>query len=530
MGDVTLQESPMHDVLLNLLRGREIDDAKALLDKADPEEIARLVSGLPSSERQLALQLLEHETAVAVFEQLGPEAAPPPPAEQPPPTDPGTIHVLLAERQFGMLRGMLVGTNPVDVAHLIELLRSDEAVVVFRLLPKSLAVDVFEHMEGERRQGLLLSFTDERARELVGGMSPDDRTRLLDEVPAGVAHRLIQLLSPGERRATLALLGYPESSAGRLMTPDFVDLRATMTAAQALERLRRLAVDKETIYYAYVTDASRKLVGAVSLKDLVLTEPEVHIHDIMEANPKAVTTHTDQEEVARVISDYDLLAVPVVDGEDRLVGIVTHDDVLDIIEAEATEDIYRYGAVPVAERSYFRTNLFSRARRRGVWLLALLVVNTVTGAVIAGQEELLARVAILAAFIPLLIGTGGNIGAQSSTVVVRGLATGEAASRRIALTIGGEAGVGILLGAGLGVMAFGWAFLLGGGELRVAVIVSTTLVGIAAMATVVGGGLPFLFRALRVDPAIASAPLITTVMDIFGVLAYFLIASALLNA
>jgi magnesium transporter len=221
--------------------------------------------------------------------------------------------------------------------------------------------------------------------------------------------------------------------------------------------------------------------------------------------------------------------VPIVDGEGRLVGIVTHDDILDIVEEEATEDIYRYGAVPMAERAYFNVNAFIRARRRAPWLFFLIVVGFITGTVIAAQEELLAEVVILAAFIPLLIDTGGNIGAQSSTVVVRGLATGEISPQRAALTLGGESLVGVMLAAMLGLLTFGLGIVLSGGNLQVGIVVGSTLAAIATVAALVGGGLPFLFRLVRVDPAVASAPLVTTVMDIFGVVAYFLIANALLQ-
>lgn len=249
----------------------------------------------------------------------------------------------------------------------------------------------------------------------------------------------------------------------------------------------------------------------------------------MTASPKSVSTHTDQEDVARLLRDYDLLAVPVVDREERLVGIVTWDDVVDIMEEEATEDIYRYGAIPMAERSYFSTSIFTKSRRRMVWLLVLILVNTLTGVLIAGQEELLREVAILAAFIPLLMGTGGNIGAQSSTLIIRGLAVGEISGGQAAVTLLKEASVGVFLGIALGALTFLWALVLGKGDPQVALVVGTSLATIALMAAGLGGGLPFLFRLLKVDPALASAPLITTMLDIFGVGVYFLIANILLR-
>ncbi|MEX2598955.1 MAG: magnesium transporter [Dehalococcoidia bacterium] len=521
----------LENALLVFLKERDIERAKELLGHATPEEIAAAAEALPAGDRQLLLQILDSDTAVAVFESLGAEArdAVGTSMEDPVVPDAGAVALLLSERQFETLRAMLLDRNPVDVARLLENLPPEQAVVTFRLLPKTIAVDVFEHMEGHHQERLLQSFTDDRARDLVRNMSPDDRTRLLEEVPAKVTHRLVQLLSPSERRATLTLLGYPESSAGRIMTPDFVDLRADMTVSQALERVRRLGMNKETIFYMYVTDSSRRLLGAVSLKDLVLASPETVVRNLMTPTPKAVATHTDQEEVAKILRDYDLLAVPVVDTEERLVGIVTHDDILDVIQEEATEDIYRYGAVPMTERAYFAANPFIRAWRRAPWLLFLLGVGFVTGTIIAGQEALLTQVAILAAFVPLLIGTGGNIGAQSSTVVIRGLATGEVTPRRALLTLGGEGVVGLMLAAWLGLLTVGLALVLTGGDARVAIVVGGTLGAIATVAAMVGGGLPFLFRLVRVDPAVASAPLVTTVMDVFGVVAYFLIANALLR-
>jgi magnesium transporter len=440
-----------------------------------------------------------------------------------------TVVELLERRDFATLRRSIIGMRPVEVAQLLEALPPEDEPVVFRLLPKGMGVDVFEQMESDQQRRLLESFTTEGAREIIEEMSPDDRAALMDEVPAMVARRLLQLLSPGERKVTMTLLGYDEGTAGRVMTPDFVDLRRDMTAAEALMRIRRQSLDRETVYESYVIDDERHLLGTVSLKDLVLASPDVKVGNLMHPNPKAVYTHTDQEEAAQVLRDYDLLAVPVIDHEERLVGIITWDDVVDIMEREATEDIYHYGAVSVAtERWYFTTNIFNVVRRRIVWLFLLILVNTVTGSVIAGQSDLLEEVVILAAFVPLLIGTGGNVGAQSSTVIIRGLATGEISSGRAVFIVLREVGVGSLLGISLGLVVFGWAFLLGR-DLPVSIVVSLTMISIAIMAALTGAALPFLFRQLKLDPAMVSAPFITTIMDIFGVALYFLVAHLLLR-
>ena len=450
-------------------------------------------------------------------------------AEKPSPEalDENTFKELLESKQYRALRGRLSNSEPTHVADLLASIPADEAVIAFRLLPKSLAISVFDYMDGAFQNQLLEAFSDQAARSFLEAMPPDDRTELLDEVPAKVARRLLQILSPDQRRVTMQLLGYEEETAGREMTPLFVDLHGDMTVAQALERIRRLAINRETVYVCYVMDRRRHLIGTVSLRELVVADPDASVTNIMRPDPVFVSTHTDREEVARELREHNLLAIPVVDAEERLVGIITYDDVVDIVEQEATEDIYRFGAVPGTERGYFASRILSVVRRRGVWLLLLIVVNTITGSIIAGQERLLGEILILAAFIPLLIGTGGNVGAQSATVVIRGLATGEVKPRRALAVVLREAGIGAILGVVLGAVALGWAYMLGG-NLKVAIVVCTTLVAISVMATLVGGALPFIFRLFKVDPALVSAPFITTIMDIFGVALYFGIAHMIL--
>jgi len=440
-----------------------------------------------------------------------------------------TFKELLENKQYRALRERLADSEPTHIADLLTSIPTDEAVIAFRLLPKSLAISVFDDMDGAFQNQLLEAFSDQTARNFLEAMPPDDRTELLDEVPAKVARRLLQILSPDQRRVTLQLLGYEEETAGREMTPLFVDLHSDMTVAQALERVRQLAINRETVYECYVMDRRRYLIGTVSLKDLVIADPDAKVSDIMKPDPPFVSTHTDREEVARELREHNLLAIPVVDAEQRLVGTITHDDVADIIEREATEDIYRFGAVSGTERGYFASRIFDVVRRRGVWLLLLIVVNTITFTIIARHEALLTgELLILAAFIPLLIGTGGNVGAQSATVVIRGLATGEVKPRRALAVVLREAGIGALLGIVLGAVALGWAYMFGG-NLKVAAVVSTTLVAISVMATLAGGALPFIFRLLKIDPALVSAPFITTIMDIFGVAVYFGVAQMILR-
>jgi magnesium transporter len=440
-----------------------------------------------------------------------------------------TFKELLENKQYRALRERLANSESTHIADLLAGIPKDKAVIAFRLLPKSLAISVFDDMDGAFQNQLLEAFSDQAARDFLEAMPPDDRIELLDEVPAKVARRLLQILSPDQRRVTLQLLGYEEETAGREMTPLFVDLHSDMTVAQALERVRQLAITRETVYECYVMDRRRYLIGIVSLKDLVIADPDAKVNDIMKPDPPFVFTHTDREEVARELREHDLLAIPVVDAEQRLVGTITYDDVADIMEREATEDIYRFGAVPGTERGYFASRIFSVVRRRTPWLFLLIAVSMVIAPIIFEQEDLLTgELLILTAFIPLVIATGGNVGAQSATVVIRGLATGEVNPRRALAIVLREVGIGAIMGVALGTVALGLVYAFGR-NLEVASVVGTTLVGISVMATLVGGALPFIFRLLKIDPALVSAPLLTTVMDIFGVALYFGIARMVLG-
>jgi magnesium transporter len=439
-----------------------------------------------------------------------------------------TFKELLESKQYRALRERLADSEPTHIAELMASIQIDEAVIAFRLLPKGLAISVFDDMDGAFQNQLLEAFSDQAARNFLEAMPPDDRIELLDEVPAKVARRLLQILSPDQRRVTMQLLGYDEETAGREMTPLFVDLHSYMTVTQALERVRQLAINRETVYVCYVMDRRRYLIGTVSLKDLVIADPNSKVSDIMKPDPPFVSTHTDREEVARELREHNLLAIPVVDAEQRLVGTITYDDVADIMEREATEDIYRFGAVPGTERGYFASRIFSVVRRRTPWLFLLIAVSLVIAPIIFAQEELLAGAWILTGFIPLVIATGGNVGAQSATVVIRGLATGEVNPRRAVAVVLREVGIGAIMGIALGTVALGLVYA-SGRNLEASIVVSMTLVGISVMATLVGGALPFIFRLLKIDPALVSAPFLTTVLDIFGVALYFGIARLVLG-
>lgn len=439
------------------------------------------------------------------------------------------LQMLLEAADLQAAKAILVPVQPADIAEAIEGLPEAMHALAFRLLSKDEAIEVYEYLDYSVQERLIEELKSQEVRDIVDQMSSDDRARLFDELPAKVVNRLLEQLSPTERQATALLLGYEPNTAGRIMTLEFISLKENITVSQALERIRRLANASEIIYYLYVTDNERRLTGIVSLRDLVTSQPEQIIGEIMTRDVIFVRTDTDQEEVARVIKRYDFLAVPVVDKQQLLVGIVTVDDVIDILEEETTKDIYALGGgVQSSGDNYFQMNLLEVARKRVVWLFVLLITNTVTGTIIKSQEDILTRVVTLTAFIPLLTGTGGNVGAQSSTVVIRGMNTEEIRSLGPLQVIGREAIAGLLLGGMLGIIATIWAYFLQG-RIEVAIAVGSSLIAISLLASVSGSALPFLFRLLRLDPALMSAPFITTAVDVLGVLIYFNLARIILK-
>ncbi|MDA0718492.1 MAG: magnesium transporter [Cyanobacteria bacterium] len=439
------------------------------------------------------------------------------------------LESLLEAGNYDGAKLLLGPVQEVDAAEAIGSLPRTLQALAFRLLPKDEAIEVYEYLDSAVQQTLLERLRSGEVLELVEEMSPDDRVRLFDELPAKLVRRMLAELSPAERRVTAQLLGYEAETAGRLMTTEFVDLKEFHSAAQALEIVRRRSRDTETIYSLYVTDGSRHLTGILSLRDLVTADPDERIGDVMTRDVVSVGTDTDQEEVARAIQRYDFLAVPVVDREQRLVGIVTVDDVIDVIEQEATRDLYAAGAVQAGdEDDYFQSNLFTVARRRVVWLLVLLVANSGTSAVIASQELVLKQVVVLAAFIPLLIGTGGNVGAQSSTVVIRGLSTQRIQAMGAWRAIWREAVAGALLGLLMVLAVVPWAAYVAGSWL-VAMAAGLSLLAITTLAATAGAALPLLFDRLGLDPALMSAPFIATATDVAGVFIYLQTASWLLQ-
>lgn len=439
------------------------------------------------------------------------------------------LQMLLEAGNLQAAKSILAPVQAADIAEAIEGLPEAMHALVFRLLPKTEAIEVYEYLDYTVQEHLITELRSQDVRDIVDKMSPDDRARLFDELPAKVVNRLLAELSPAEREATAQLLGYEANTAGRIMTPKLIYLKENFTVSQAIDRIRSLADHSEMIYYLYVTDNARRLTGIVSLRELVVCQLEQTIGEIMTREVVFVYTDTDQEEVAKLIQRYDFLAVPVVDKEQRLVGIVTVDDVIDILQQEITEDIYTLGGgVQSDGENYFQMSLLEVARKRVVWLFVLLIANTVTGTIIKSQEDILKQVVILTAFIPLLTGTGGNVGAQSSTVVIRGMSTDDMKSLGGWEVVGREAIAGAFLGIMLGSIATVWAYFLQG-RAEVAFTVGISLVAIAVIASVSGSALPFLFRSLRLDPALMSAPFITTAVDVLGVLIYFYLARVILG-
>ncbi|MGG6298267.1 magnesium transporter [Leptolyngbya sp. AN02str] len=433
------------------------------------------------------------------------------------------LKMLLTQGNYEGAKILLHPVQSADVAEVIAELPEAMQAIAFRLLPKDRAISVYEYLNTDVQEGLLAEFQQQEFIDIVNHMSPDDRARLFDELPARVVSRMLDRLSPSEREATALLLGYKPNTAGRIMTPEIMAMTEDLTVAEAFARIRRQANLVETIYELYVTDRAGQLTGVFSLRSLVTSALDKKIGDIMTTDVISVHTDTDQEEVAKIIQRYDFLTLPVVDNDNQLVGVITVDDILDVVEAETTEDIYTLGAVESKGDDYFQSNLFQRARKRVIWLLVLLITNTGTTAIMQGGRETLEQVVALTFFVPLLIGTGGNVGAQSSTVVIRGLNTEDLSMKKALGTIQREGIAGTLLGLMLGVIVLFWAFFLQR-DWGVAITVGISLVGISILAAVAGSALPFLCKQLNRDPALMSAPFITTMVDMLGVLLYLNVA------
>ena len=443
---------------------------------------------------------------------------------------------MLEEKKYLTLRDLLITMNPSDIAGLFEEVEDEKIPLMFRLLPKELAAETFVEMDTDAQELLIRSFSDNELKEIVDELYVDDAAALVEEMPANVVKRILKQADPEMRQSINQILRYPENSAGSMMTTEYVTLRPEMTVEEAILRIRRQGVDKETIYTCYVTQG-RKLIGLVTVKDLLLAElDDMPVQDIMITNLISVTTHTDQEEVVRMFSKYNFLALPVVDGENRLVGIVTFDDAMDVMEDEATEDIEIMGGMLPSEKTYLRSSVFDLFKNRIPWLMLLMVSATFTGLIINAFEGALAAQVALTAFIPMLMGTGGNSGSQSSVTVIRALSLDELEFSDIWRVVWKELRTSILCGIALAVVCFGKIWLvdrmLMGNEditLMIDLVVCLALAATVVFAKVVGGTLPLVAKALKMDPAVMASPFITTIVDAVSLLLYFVFASTLLG-
>ena len=447
---------------------------------------------------------------------------------------------MLEDKKYATLRDILVTMNPSDVAGLFIDLEDKQIPLMFRLLPKELAAETFVEMEPEAQELLIRGFSDNELKEVLDELYVDDAADIVEEMPANVVKRILKAADPEMRHSINQILRYPENSAGSIMTTEYVSLRPHMTVEEAILRIRRQGIDKETIYTCYVLEKDRTLMGLVTVKDLLLADDdEMEIQQIMQQNMAdliCVNTRTDQEEVAQMFSKYNFLALPVVDGEARMVGIVTFDDAMDVMEEEATEDMELMGGMTPSEKPYLRSSAFELFQNRIPWLMLMMVSATFTGLIMTAFEDALAAQIALSAFIPMLMGTGGNSGSQSSVTVIRGLSLGELDFSDIGIILWKEIRTAVMCGVALAVVCFAkiWFVdhLLMGNEnitLMVDLVVCCALCVTVMMAKIVGCLLPMAAKAIHLDPAVMASPFISTIVDALSLLVYFLFAKTLLH-
>ncbi len=447
-----------------------------------------------------------------------------------------TLTALLNEKKYISLRDILITMNPSDIAAVFDGLEEDRLPLLYRLLPKELAADTFVEMGPEAQEVLIRGFSDSELKEVVDELYVDDAVDLVEEMPANVIRRILSQADPEKRKSINEILRYPENSAGSIMTTEYVSLRPSMTVSEAITRIRRTGVDKETIYTCYVTK-DRYLQGIVTVKDLLLCEnDDVQMKDIMLTNVIYVQTQDDQEEVAQKFSKYNFLALPVLDSEKRMVGIVTFDDAMDVMEDEATEDIEKMAAILPSDKTYMRSSVLDIFKKRIPWLMLLMVSATFTGIIISHYEEQLGSLLCLSAFMPMLMDTAGNAGSQASVTIIRGLSLNEIEFRDIFAVIWKEIRVAVVCGLCMAVVCFAKVYLVdgllmgtSGVDLTVAAVVALTLALTVLLAKVVGCTLPMLANQLGLDPAVMASPFITTIVDALSLMIYFQIACQLLG-
>ena len=436
---------------------------------------------------------------------------------------------LAEEKQYRQLKEALLEFPAVDVAAFMEELDSERTVIVFRMLPKDLAMDVFAELPVENQQHIINSITDQELSEIMEELYVDDAVDMVEELPAAVVRRVLKSTTPDTRKLINQFLNYPENSAGSIMTAEYVGLKKTMTVEECFAYIRKHAVDSETIYTCYVMDEGRHLDGVVTVKDLLMNPYETKVGDIMDTHVIKAYTTEDQEQVADTMNKYDLLSLPVVDSEDRLVGIVTVDDVMDVMEEEATEDFEKMAAMLPSEKPYLKTGVFQLAKNRIPWLLILMLSSTITGGILLKYENAFAAVPLLVSFVPMLMDTGGNCGSQSSTMIIRGMAVGEIAVTDILKVVWKEVRVGILVGVVLSLVNFIRLMLQYPGNTMTCLTVVLSLLCTVGAAKTIGCVLPIAAKTLKMDPAIMASPLITTIVDAVSLMVYFDLACRLLD-
>ena len=434
---------------------------------------------------------------------------------------------MLSERKYSMLRQMLGNLNAADIALLFDEIDKKEIPLLYRLLPKEEAAETFTYMSRDMQETLINALTDRELRAVMDDIFLDDTVDIIEEMPANVVARILRNTDEETRKMINQVLHYPKDSAGSLMTIEYVNIKKDMTVGEAISRIRQTAVDKETIYTCYVTE-HRKLIGMVSVKDLLMAEDSMQIEDIMETNVIYTDTHEDKEEVAKIFNKYDFLAIPVVDQEERLVGIVTFDDAMDVMQEENTEDITKMAAMTPTEDSYFNTSVFSHAKSRIGWLMVLMLSATVSGFIINHYQESFKLYPLLVSFIPMLSGTGGNCGSQSSTLMIRGLSLDEIKFKDIFRVIFMEFRIAIIVSIVLAIVN-GIRIFIQYGDIQMAVIISLSLVAVVVISKFIGCTLPLIAEHIHLDPALMAAPLISTIVDICSTLLYFKIATIVLH-
>ena len=445
---------------------------------------------------------------------------------------------MIEGKKFGLLKETLSQMNPADLAPIFEEITEKDIPVIFRILPKELAAEVFVEMDSDMQQFLIEAFSDKELREVMDELFMDDTVDIIEEMPANVAKRILKQTNATTRKMINQLLAYPEDSAGSIMTTEYIDLEKNMTVDEAFDRIRKIGFESESIYTCYVTDRRRKLLGIVSVKDLLLNPKDCYIDDIMDENIIFANTLDDKEDVALQFEKYDLLAIPVVDKENRLVGIVTVDDAIDVMQEEASEDIEKMAAILPSEKTYLKTGVFETFKARIPWLLFLMISATFTGAIISSFEAKLTACLALIAFIPMLMGTGGNSGSQSSVTVIRAISLGDIDFSDIFRVIWKELRVSVVCGVVLGVVNFVKMYLVDylwlnnfdpGIEIMEIIAVCLTLVIVVIVAKLVGTILPIVAKRFGFDPAVMASPLVTTILDAVSLIIYFSIAAALLG-